>query len=59
MLPWLSENLATIIIGTLVLSLLIFVTVRLVRNKRAGKSSCSCGCGGCAMRDACQKAKKK
>ena len=59
MLPWLSENLATIIIGALVFALLTFVTVRLIKNKRAGKSTCSCGCGGCAMQGVCHKKKEE
>ncbi|MBQ2825074.1 MAG: FeoB-associated Cys-rich membrane protein [Clostridia bacterium] len=28
-----------------------------IRNKKKGKSSCSCGCSGCAMKDACHKGK--
>lgn len=34
------------------------IVVVSVINKKKGKSSCSCGCSGCAMKDACHKAKR-
>lgn len=42
------------IITALILSAIIgLIVFRLVKDKRAGKSSCGCGCGGCAMKDKC------
>ena len=29
------------------------VIFKLVRDRRAGKSGCGCGCDGCAMKDSC------
>lgn len=49
---------ATIIIGIVILAIVVGVVVKLVKNKKAGKSSCSCGCGGCAMKDCCSGDKK-
>ncbi len=31
------------------------IIYRMIKNKRQGKSTCSCGCSGCAMRDICHK----
>ncbi len=33
--------------------ILILVIVGMVKNKRAGKHSCSCGCSGCAYSGLC------
>ena len=33
------------------------VIIKGIINKKKGKSSCSCDCSGCAMKDACHKNK--
>lgn len=48
MKAFVSENLSTIIIGTVVLGLVAFALVRTILNFRKGRSACGCGCGGCA-----------
>lgn len=45
MLTWLSENISTIIISLIVAAVLATVIVKMIRDKKNGKSSCSCGCG--------------
>lgn len=53
MLNWIAENLATILICA-ILILIVFLIIRyLLRQKKAGKSSCSCGCANCAMHGQC------
>ncbi len=42
---------STWVIGGLVIGLLVWITVRLVRNRK--KSACSCGCGDCAKAKEC------
>lgn len=55
MLQFLSENIATIAL-TLGLCVLVGAIIAyLVHEKKAGKTSCGCGCGTCAMRDKCHK----
>ena len=58
MLPWLSANLVNIVLIA-VLVLIVSLLIRgMIRNKKAGKSSCggscaSCGvCSGCAAKKA-------
>ena len=50
---WLQNNAGTIVVGLLVLALVAALVWKQVRDKKQGKSSCSCGCGGCALRDKC------
>lgn len=53
MLNWIAENLATILICA-ILILIVFLIIRyLLRQKKAGKSSCGCGCASCAMHGQC------
>ena len=53
MLAWLSANLINIVL-VLAVALLVFVLVRsLIRDKRAGKSSCGGSCSGCGGCSAC------
>ncbi len=53
MLTWFVENMATIIISAVLIIVAAAVIANMVRDKRKGKSSCGCGCQGCAMRGAC------
>ncbi len=57
MLTWLMENMATIIISAVLVLVVAAIIVSMVRGKRKGKSSCGCGCAGCAMNGACHPAK--
>ena len=53
---WLSENWGSVVVLG-VLSLVIGVILFChFRAKAQGKSTCSCGCEGCAMRGACHSA---
>lgn len=49
MLAFLGSNLATIIVALLVFGGVGLAVYKMIRNKREGKHSCSCGgsCGGC------------
>jgi hypothetical protein len=61
MLEWLSSNLANIIIIAIVTGLIVLAVIVMVRDKKAGKSSCGCNCSHCALAGKChsvQKAKK-
>ena len=48
----------TFFVATIVVGVFAAIVVRLMINKKNGKGSCSCGCGGCAMKDSCHSAKK-
>ncbi|MBP5262103.1 MAG: FeoB-associated Cys-rich membrane protein [Clostridiales bacterium] len=58
MIDWLAANAANIII-LLIVGVLIFLAVRsMVKDKKAGKSSCGCSCANCAMAGKCHPQKK-
>ena len=47
------ENLSTIIIGILLLAVVVLIVKKMRNDKKSGKSSCGCGCGGCASAGIC------
>ena len=58
MLAWFAENLATILVGFVVFALLFAVAAGMIRSRKKGKSSCSCGgCAGCAAKGSCHSAR--
>ena len=54
MLSWLTANLGTILISAGLLAVVILIVVYLLRQKKAGKSSCGAGCAHCAMHGQCR-----
>jgi hypothetical protein len=48
----------TILVATVVAGIFIAIVVCGIINKKKGKGGCSCGCGGCAMKDSCHSNKK-
>lgn len=53
MLDFICNNIATIIIGLAVLSGIVLLAIKLIKDKKNGRTSCSCGCSNCAMKDIC------
>lgn len=58
MFTWISENIGTIFIGAILAAAVAAVIVHMVRNKKKGRSSCGCGCSGCAMNGSCHPKKQ-
>ncbi len=55
-MSWIIENIGTIVICLLLVAIVSAIIIRLIKNKKAGKSSCGCGCQSCAMAGACHAA---
>jgi hypothetical protein len=53
MIAWIAENLGTIIVSAVLIAAIVAVSLRLVKDRKKGKSSCGCGCASCAMSGAC------
>ncbi len=53
MLAWLSENVATLAVSSVLLVVVGLIVFKMVRDKKRGKGGCGCGCGGCAMAEIC------
>ncbi len=48
-----SEILGTAIVLLVLVLISALIIIKLVRDKKAGKSSCGCGCAACPMSSAC------
>ncbi len=48
-------NLPTIIILSIIAVAFIAIVINEIRKKKQGRGGCSCGCGGCAFKDNCNK----
>ena len=58
MLEWIAQNIGTISVGAVLLLIFGSIIFFMIKNKKAGKSSCSCGsCGSCPMSDKCHEKK--
>ncbi|MDE6797299.1 MAG: FeoB-associated Cys-rich membrane protein [Ruminococcus sp.] len=43
----------TVIIGLVLLAIVVLIVVRMIKDKKSGKSSCGCGCEHCANSSVC------
>lgn len=53
MLEFFARNWATLLVGGAVAALLILVSLKLIRDRRAGKSTCGCNCADCPSGGVC------
>ena len=58
MLDWIAANLGTILISLGLLVIVSLIVVYLLRQKKAGKSSCGANCAHCAMHGQCHEHQK-
>ena len=58
MVGFLTENGGTILVLVIVAAIVALVVRNMHRNKKAGKSSCGCGCADCPSSGACHPPKK-
>lgn len=55
MLEFLAVNWGTILIGSIVAAAAVLIVVKLIRNRKNGKTSCGCGCEHCPSSGMCHK----
>lgn len=55
MLTFIADNLATIIIGLILFVIIAAIVIKLIKDRRNGKSSCGCGCENCPSSGMCHK----
>lgn len=55
MFDFIINNIGTIVICAVLLGIVTAIIIYLIKNKKAGKNACNCGCGctHCAMKDSC------
>lgn len=54
MLAWIAGDISTIIVSAVLIAIVALIIFIMVKNKRAGKASCGCGCSECDISDQCQ-----
>lgn len=59
MLVWLQNNWGNIVILSVIALIVGAIIFSYIRAKRKGKSTCSCGCGQCAMQGICHEQREK
>lgn len=52
-------TMGTFITGALLIIAVILVVRKLIKDRKEGKNTCSCGCSGCAFKDTCHKKEKE
>jgi len=52
-MAWIIANAVNIIVCAVLALLVLAVIIRIVRNKKAGRTSCGCDCGSCPMSGHC------
>lgn len=57
MLSTITDNIGTIIVGAVLAIIVILIIRKLYKDKKAGRSSCGCGCENCPSKGACHKQK--
>ncbi len=57
MFTWLMQNIGTIIVLAVLITVVTLIVRKMVKDKKSGKGSCSCGagCGNCPMSGSCHK----
>lgn len=55
MIEFLISNLATIIVGLVVGTVVALIIIKLIRDKKKGKSGCGCGCENCPSSISCHR----
>lgn len=53
MLEWIGVNLGNIAVTAILAAAVILLIVKMIKDKKSGKSSCGCGCKSCAMKGKC------
>ena len=58
MLSWFAQNIVTIIIILFLAAVVSAIILKLVNDRKKGKTSCGCDCAHCSMSGTCHELKK-
>ncbi len=58
MLQWLANYWVTLTIALVLAAVVTLIVVKLVKDRKRGKTSCGCNCAHCAMAGSCHSNKK-
>ena len=57
MLNWLKENWTTLAVVLVLIGVTALIIIKLIRDRKAGRTTCGCGCSTCQMSGSCQRKK--
>ncbi len=52
-MTWFAENIGTIIVILVLAAIVVSISVKLLRDRRKGKSTCGSNCAHCALGGQC------
>lgn len=55
MLSWIINNIGTIVVALIICTIAAIIIVKMIKDKKKGKSSCGCGCSNCPMSGSCHR----
>ena len=55
MILWLSENLPTVIVCIILAAIITLVIIKMIKDRKKGKSSCGMNCSNCSLNSQCAK----
>lgn len=55
MIGFLSNNIGTIIVLLVLITVVASIVFHQIKLKKKGKNTCGCGCSSCAMSEICHK----
>jgi len=59
MLEWIKGNFPTIFTAAVITALIVLAMIKLIKDKKTGKSSCGCCCDRCSSANICHREKKE
>ncbi len=57
MLAFLQNNIGTVLVGIILAAVIAVIVIKMLKDRKKGKSSCGCGCENCPSANMCHKSK--
>lgn len=58
-MTWILANIWTIVVSLILIAIVTLIIIKLIKDKKKGRSSCGCNCGSCPMSGSCKSSQKK
>jgi len=58
-MTWILANIWTIVVSLILIAIVTLIIIKLIKDKKKGRSSCGCNCGNCPMSGSCKSSQKK
>ena len=58
-MTWILANIWPIVVALILIAIVTLIIIKLIKDKKKGRSSCGCNCGSCPMSGSCKSSQKK